>query len=140
LRDLYESDQSGFVEASRQIIRENVEAPGLPYVLTLLLNNGVIVKWLTDPDYFTTAQATSIVEILRRVNPRIDTLLIAAAFPPAGGGASDKALSEAACLRVLEITAAANNTLRFLPVVAQLLRHSSAKVRTKAALIVGRGN
>lgn len=140
LRDLYETDQSGFVEASRQILRENLEAPGLPYILTLLLNNGVIVKWLTDPDHFTTAQATTIVEILRRTDPRIDVLLIAAAFPPAGGGASDKALGEAACLRVLEITRVANNSLRFLPVVAQLLRHSSAKVRTKAALIVGRGN
>jgi len=43
-------------------------------------------------------------------------------------------------IRLLEIMAAISDGARILPVMAQLLRHPNSRVRSKAALLVGRSN
>ena len=139
LRQLYQSNPGAFVAESRNIIREDIGAPGLQYVLTLLLSDGILLKWLCDQNVFTLDQATRIVTVVRKVDPRIDFRLISAVSSNTNTG-SDAPLDERSALRVLELTSGPSIHARFLPIVAQLLRHSSAKVRSKAALIVGRGN
>ena len=139
LRQLYQSNPGAFVAESRSIIREDVGAPGLQYVLTLLLSDGILLKWLCDQDVFTLDQATRIVSVVRKVDPRIDIRLISTVSSGTNSETEGR-LDERSALRVLELTSGPSIHARFLPIVAQLLRHRSAKVRSKAALIVGRGN
>ncbi len=142
MRALIERDRQGFFQAALPLLRAGGDSPGYHYMLTLLLSNGLLPKPLCDPAMFTLPEATAIAKYLKHVDPTFDVRLLRTFI---GHRAEDRRQLEeitasAAGVRWIEIMAEISDGGRILPVMTQLLHHPNPRVRSKAALLVGRSN
>lgn len=133
LIDSWSSNTQRFLEAAVPILCRNEESPGQKYLVSFLLQNGNLAEKLSDVDQFTKEEAASIARLAVRVDPSLDMKL---AVKIANTGAADKHQSQ----RLLEILEAISNPSNLLPLLASVIRHPDAKVRSKAALLMGKGN
>ena len=142
MRALIEKDRDGFFQAALPMLRGGGDSPGYHYMLTLLLSNGLLPKPLCDPTMFTLPEAAAIAKYLKHVDPTFDVRLLRSFI---GRKAEDRqqleeATSSAAGVRWIEVMAEISDGGRILPVMTQLLHHPNPRVRSKAALLVGRNN
>lgn len=149
MRDLLEADREAFFAEALPMLRSPSDAQGVQYLLTLLLLNDLILEPLVDPELFTFAEAVTLAKQLIRLEPMLDTRMIRSLIDSNkadSGSAADKGaefekkIGSAKGIRLLEIMANISDGARILPMMAQLLHHPNTWVRSKAALIVGRGN
>ncbi len=142
LRMFFESDPKAFVDAAIAVLRDGAELQGTNYLLTLLAGHGVLLNPLCDPHIFTLDQARGLSRRLMLLDPQFDVRLLRSLLQ--NGGASSPELERVsgtpAGVRLLDILADVSDGTRVLPTMTQLLRHSNSHVRSKAALLVGRGN
>ncbi len=143
LRILFQSDPNAFVDAAIPVLREGAGSQGVTYLLMLLAGHGVLLKPLCDPHMFTFEQACGLARRLTLLDPRFDVRLLRSLLQD-GGGTSPQDLERItgtpAGVRLLEILAEVSDGTRVLATMTQLLRHGNSHVRSKAALLVGRGN
>ena len=142
MRDLFrESDPQAFLEAAIPFVRSSPERPGTQYLLTLLLLNDLILTPLIDPAIFSFDEAIAIARQLVKIEPILDIKMMRRLLE-SRGNTDDlyKRVDNTKGIRLLEIMAAVSDGARILPVMSQLLRHSNPKIRSKAALLVGRTN
>ncbi|HLJ48001.1 MAG TPA: HEAT repeat domain-containing protein [Bryobacteraceae bacterium] len=142
MRALIERDREGFFHAALPLLRAGDDSPGYHYMLTLLLSNGLLPKPLCDPTMFTLPEASAIAKYLKHVDPTFDIRLLRNFL---GHKVEDRqqleeAASSAAGVRWIEVMAEISDGGRILPVMTQLLHHPNPRVRSKAALLVGRNN
>lgn len=151
MRRLLESNREEFFLSSLpylrlaqdQEMRGSSGAQGFNYLLTLLLMNDLILEQLTNTSLFSFAEAVSLARQLLRIEPLLDIKMVRTLLDTKDISSREeferKANSERG-IRLLEIMAAISDGARILPVMAQLLQHPDSRVRSKAALLVGRSN
>jgi hypothetical protein len=132
LREVFEQDQEGFYAAVLPVLRKNDDSRGFRYLAALFVSNGLINRVLCD-GALTVAEAVFMARLALQIDPLLDIALAKqAAENP------DPSLSERT-ERVLAVLSAVSDGGRVLPWLSVLLRHPSPRVRSKAALMLGRG-
>src|ERR1700730_3784210 len=138
-RLLLDDKQQFFLEAL-PLLRSAPDTPGFYYVLALLHSQNLVLKNLCDPALFSKGESIALAKRMARVEPLFDMklakILLATETQPPGTEAEQEAQSLAG-LRLLEIMAETSDRGRSL-LLAQLLHHPNARVRSKAALLVGK--
>ena len=110
--------------------------PARQYLPVLLLANGL--EPLCDPERLSLDEEIRITRALMQIDPLLDTKLarrLSGSAKPGAGG-----LDGAKAERTLELLAAASEKRRVLPMLVQLMRHPNSRLRSKAALLVGRAS
>jgi HEAT repeat protein len=137
MREMLESDGSTFTQQALALLKTVSADPGSNYVLTLLLRDASLLSKLCDPDLFSLTEATEIARRLQKLDPSFDVRIIKQIASAASN--ADK-LTAATAERLLEIMAAFSDLSRILPVLAELLKHPSPRIRSKAVLLIGRAS
>jgi len=137
MREMLESDDGTFTQQALALLKTVSVDPGSNYVLTLLLRDAAFLSKLCDPDLFSLAEATEIARRLQKLDPSFDVRIIKQIASAASN--ADK-LTAATAERLLEIMAAFSDLSRILPVLAELLKHPSPRIRSKAVLLIGRAS
>jgi hypothetical protein len=135
LRNLFVNDSEGFRMNSIRLLKSGVDGPGSKYLATLLFQHSTLVDQICDPEHFTREEAFALAKQVARVEPLLDTKL-ARLLPTAHGGG--KQLTPATQDRVLEVLDAVSEGTRIVPMLAHLVHDKNARLRSKAALIIGR--
>src|SRR5438105_5455698 len=143
MRRLLETDREQFFRKSLPLLRAAPETQAFNYLLTLLLMNDLLLEQLSNPALFSFSEAVTLARQLLRIEPLLDVKMVRALLDTKDVSSREeferKANSERG-IRLLEIMAAISDGARILPVMAQLLHHPNSRVRSKAALLVGRSN
>src|SRR5581483_1125413 len=135
LRELVEKDRGAFLPAAVACLRQAPDSRGSRNLLAFLDRNDMLVKCLCDSSFSTQAA----VQFARRAietNPTLDTAMARGLMNKL---AVEDDVDEQALL-VLDILGAISNGRRLLPLLTQLLQHTNHRVRSKAALLLGRRN
>jgi hypothetical protein len=139
LQRLFVDDPGRFFLDSIPLLRLAPDTPGFYYVLALLHSHNLILKNLCNPALFTKQESVALAKRMSRVEPLFDLklakMLLADTDMPEAESAQEA--QTVAGLRLLEIMAEASDRGRSL-LLAQLLHHPNARVRSKAALLVGK--
>src|SRR5260370_26660882 len=104
------------------------------YLVTLMIKNDVVMKWLCDPSFCSRDEAIQVARQLSRIDPRVDSRLLEMAV------AAPDDVECTATIRMLDIISETSDALRIMGKLAQLSRHKDQKVRSKAILLMGRRN
>src|SRR5260370_1319154 len=143
LRSLFDRDQRGFFEGVLPLLRRGDDSPGFQYLLTLLTSQGVLLQPLCDPGVFTLDEATGLARKLKRADPQLDVRLLRTLLHN-NGSTPDRELEHIAGslsgIRTLDLMGEVSDGTHVLSTMTQLLSHPDARVRSKAALLVGRSN
>jgi len=140
LQRLLADDPGQFFRDALPLLRAAPDTPGFYYVLALLHSQNLVLKNLCDPALFTKPEAIALAKRMFRVEPLFDMKLakmLLATEAQAPGSEPEQEAQSLAGLRLLEIMSEASDRGRSL-LLAQLLHHPNAQVRSKAALLVGR--
>lgn len=142
MRQLLEQDPKRFLEDALPLLKTAPDQPGFYHLMALLQSHDLVLKNVCDPALFTTQQAIALARHLARVEPHFELKLAKALLAPKTS-ASRREIEENARTpagrRLLEILAAISGGAQSL-LVAQLVEHPDAYVRSKAALLVGKGH
>ena len=142
LRQLLEQDAKQFLASSRWLLQCAPDKPGFYYLLALLQSHDLVLKTVCDPSHFTTQESIALAKRLSRVDPHLDVKLAKVLLAPGVHVTRSEVEQNArtpAGRRLLEIITAISDGSRSL-LIAQLLEHPDLRVRSKAALLVGKSN
>ncbi len=109
------------------------EGPGQRFLVSFLMQNDSLEKRLIDHTAFTREEALTVARAAHRVEPSLDVKL---AMHLAGRAVED----ERDAGRILEILEAISQPANLLPLMGSIMQHPHARVRSKAALLMGKGN
>src|SRR5579872_1808991 len=140
LQRLFAEDPKQFFLDAVSLLRAAPDTPGFYYVLALLHSQNLVLKNLCDPAVFTKQDAIALAKRIAPIEPLFDMKLanmLLADDRTATAGEAERDVQSKAGLRLLEIMAEASDRGRSL-LLAQLLHHPNAQVRSKATLLVGK--
>lgn len=109
------------------------ESAGFRYLLSFLLQNGNLLGRLVDPDQFTREQAIAIARRVLQLDPTLDVQLALQLN-------NAPAIPERMAMRAVDVLDAVSDPANLLPMLGPLLRYEDDRVRSKVALMMGKGN
>src|SRR6185295_8336122 len=133
LRELADQDWNQFTAASLSALAEDSESHGARYLVALLLRGDTLAQAICDPTSFSISQAAAVTRLATSVDTQFDIEL-------ARRLTSSSGIEEHEAERILKILEEASGRSRLQPFLAQLLTHPNARIRSKAALLIGRYN
>jgi hypothetical protein len=133
IRDLLQDDREAFYGAAIRILKRQTEVRGAQFLVILLVTNGLLVRALDDP-VLTREEAILLARAAQRVDSTVDAVLARAM---AEGVA---AREDGRATRLLAILDDISDGSRILSALARLLHHPNPRLRSKAVLMIGRGN
>jgi HEAT repeat protein len=128
LRGLHSDDREAFRLASLALLRERYDAPEHRVLARLLAERDQLAEALCDPATFPRDRAIEIAREAMRAQPLLDARL--------AGRLPD--LEPRQAEHVLAILDAIAEGPRVVPMIRYLLRHTDARLRSKATLLIGR--
>jgi len=134
LHDLLHGDRAGFLAAAVPLLNGSADTAGRRYLLNLLVASGLLADCLCDRA-FTTAQAAALARMTSTMDNPTD-LWLARCLAESQPGKRD----DASTTRLLEVLEAILERPRAVALLNPLLQHPNARVRSKAALLVGRAS
>jgi HEAT repeat protein len=136
LRELLDADKAGFCVAVLPFLKEEQESPGRQYLLVLMVAHGLLP--LCNPDLLSLEEEVRLARSLTQIDPLLDTKLAKrfSISQAAGADRMDPAVAE----RILNILSAISGTSRVLPMLVHLLRNPDPRLRSKAALLIGKAS
>jgi hypothetical protein len=134
---LLAEDRRQFHVAALEMLKTARKTPGHAYLLTLAVEGGVLAEALSDPSGFTLKEAVAFVQAASEVEPLLEVKLVRWTLSRVRDQ-PDAACTPAA-LRILSILERTSTGSRLLPMLVQLLRVPDPSVRSKAAVLIGRG-
>lgn len=137
LRQMLDDDAEAFLDQSIDVFRTDVDSEGAAYLIRMVASHPQALERITDPRHFTAAQSLEIAQRLHAVDPGTDVRLLKLLV---GCGAPPAIRSQWQTNRVLEVASRLTDCRRIPAVLANLLRHEDAYVRSKATLMMGRIN
>lgn len=137
MRDMVESDGNTFTQQALGLLKTVPVGPGTNYILALLLRDTSFLSKLSDPDLFSLPEATEIAKRVQKLDPSFDVRIVKQITSAASN--ADQ-LEAATAERLLELMSAFSDLSRILPVLAELLKHPSPRIRSKAVLLIGRAS
>ena len=139
IRQLQANDPSGFVLAAvRMLAAKTEKSPGLQYLAGLVFSGNLLLDSLLDENALPIDSAISLARNLSMAEPVLDARLMRKVILPAHGNIA--AIPGSAALRLLRLVSEISDCSRLSSYLIQLLRHPTAEVRSKAALLLGRAN
>jgi HEAT repeat protein len=136
---LQTTDPTGLARAALQLLLSADEkSPGLKYAADLLMAGSLLAELLLNRDILTLDAAESLARKVTWVEPFLDVCLVRYAVSNAAGKVA--AIKSAEALYVLELVDAISDCSRLGSQLIQFLNHPNDKVRSKAALMLGRSN
>jgi HEAT repeat protein len=136
---LQATDPTGLARAALQLLLSADEkSPGLKYAADLLMAGSLLAELLLNRDILTLDAAESLARKVTWVEPFLDVCLVRYAVANAAGKVG--AIKSAEALYVLELVDAISDCSRLGSYLIQFLNHPNDKVRSKAALMLGRSN
>jgi hypothetical protein len=133
LLDAWQADRERFLQAAVPILCSQGETSGQKFLISFLLQQERLAERFGDTRLLTREEAISLARLAIRVDPSLEVKL---ALRLASATAEQQADSG----RILDILEAIAEPTSLLPVLGSILRHPDPKVRSKAALIMGKGN
>lgn len=130
LRQWLDADRAGFISEAIETLPHVADGPGSLHVLRAICADADALQTLTNPAALSEEAAIGLARRLQAVEPFLDARLLDLLDGLAGWHAS----------RVLQIVAAISDGKRIMSPLAKLLRHQDARVRSKAALLIGQSN
>ena len=134
MREIHQMNPEGFLDATIEVLRESPEGAGARYLLAMLLAQPDSLERICDPEQFSPAQSVTLVQQAKALDPQVEVKLarlVAKLTFETDGQAN---LGN----RVLEILGQAADPCTALPALRQLLACPNARIRSKAALLIGR--
>jgi HEAT repeat protein len=139
IQELQSSDLTGLAMAAVQLLVSSEEkSPALQYVAGLLTTGSLLADLLMNRDALSLEAAVALARKVAAFDRRLDVHLMHHVTANATSGASTITSSDA--LRLLGVVDAISDCLLLASYLVQFLRHPSNKVRSKAALMLGRSN
>jgi hypothetical protein len=139
IRRLQASDPSGFVLAAVRLLTTREEkSPGMQYVAALMFSGDLLIDALIDKRLLALEAATALARNLATAEPLLDSRMISKMLANAGGDI--RAVDVQGCLRVLSLVETISDCSHLSTYLVQLMRHPSAHLQSKAALLLGRAN
>ncbi|HME05642.1 MAG TPA: hypothetical protein VKG25_01280 [Bryobacteraceae bacterium] len=138
LRELLNSDPDEFFRNAVPLLKRQQAEPGPTYVLVLLLSHGLLLRDLLRDDLFKPDELVAIAKQLSKVDPQFGVKLLKSVLPDSEESATAEPADVNMRLRVMDILQSISEGQRILPLMMRLLRDPDARVRSKAALLVGR--
>ncbi len=133
LAELLVGDPPGFRAASLAILQDLVEPASRRCVLELLLKGGLAP--VCDPEVIGLDAEVALAKELFELDPQLDMKLARRL-----SGVAAESMPEEVVQRILVLLNAVPENSRVLPMLIRLMRHPSASVRSKAALVIGRAS
>lgn len=134
IRELYVRDPLGFPRAAEEVLSSGGELPGSSYLMAILVAEADWLRSVCNPDQYTLEQSVDLVRRARKLDPltevKLAKMLAALQF-----STEDEARFAARVLAVLERSPDPSTAL---PALRQLQQCNDARVRSKAALLIGR--
>jgi HEAT repeats len=137
MREMVESDGNTFTQQALNLLKTVPVGPGSNYILTLLLRDTSFLSKLSDPGLFSLPEATEIAKRVQKLDPSFDVRIVKQI---ASAASNADQLEAATAERLLELMSAFSDLSRILPVLAELLKHPSPRIRSKAVLLIGRAS
>ncbi len=136
IRELAEQDSRAFYPAAIEILKSQHDSPCGLYLIKLLISRDLLIRALCDPE-LGREQAMGVARVASRIDSMTDVSL--ARF------VADREILDASAaaedlMRLMEIMAEVSTFSRILPVLKRMARHPNPHVRSKAVLMIGRGN
>ncbi len=116
-------------------LRDMPDSPASTRLLQQAVADPGILERFTDPGFLTGPEAIALAARMQAIDPGTDVRFLRLLLPKNG-----PALDSWRATRVLEIVAAISDGRRTQTLLAVLLRNPDARVRSKAALLLGRAN
>ncbi len=138
MRELLTHSPASFYAASLRIMNESNSGPGTDYLISLLLENDVVVSALANPETFPLDSALSLARNLYRMDEHLDARLLRKVLNEDPG--ATKEVDGIALERVLEIIDEISDCCRLVPYLMKLLRMSNTRIRSKAGLLLARAH
>jgi HEAT repeat protein len=136
IRDMAERDWHMFYSAAVLVLKNQQDSHCGLYLIKLLIGHDLLIDALCDPA-LSREQAMAVARAASRIDSMTDVNL--ATFLADGEVVNDT-VRPAELMRLMEILAAVSNFARILPALKRMARHPNPHVRSKAVLMIGRGN
>jgi HEAT repeat protein len=137
ISDFLQYQPESFYTATIEILKEDMDSRAVQFLVTLLVSENLLFRALCDTA-LDREQATALARQAVRVDPALDATLArhladtAIASPDAAGLGSAE--------RLMEILGEISDRILILPSLMRLLRNANPHLRSKAALMIGRGS
>jgi HEAT repeat protein len=140
IRNLQAKDRANFVLAAARLVTnpETEKLPGAEYLGGLISGDDSLIDLLVDEKALTHEEAFAMVRRMAGSRPLLEARLMRKMLENADG--TGAAVPMEVALRVMKMVEAISDCSRVAVYLTQLERHPSAEVRSKAALLLGRGN
>ncbi len=136
IRELAERDWRVFYSAAVEVLKNQHDSNCGLYLIKLLIGHDLLLDALCDPA-LSREQAIAVGRAASRIDPMTDVTL--AKFL-AERGASDDTVRPSELMRLMEIMVEVSSFARVLPSLKRMSRHPNPHIRSKAVLMIGRGN
>lgn len=137
IRDQFDNNPEAFYRNSIVLLSNPEESRGFQHLAVLLVSNGLLLRALCDLN-LSQDGAMALGRSAARANPIADVEL-ARALADSNGNPGGPVPPEAAP-RIMEILSEISDGSRIAPSLMRLMRHSNPNIRSKAVLMIGRGN
>jgi HEAT repeat protein len=134
LREIHERDPDGFASSAAEVLRESVDGPGAQFMLAILLRQTDSLKILCSAEMFTVEQSDALLRQAKALDPQAEVKLakLVSKLPYQTGAQADFGT------RLLAVLERSTDPETTMPALRQLLHSPSARVRSKAVLLIGR--
>jgi hypothetical protein len=137
IHEQLDNDPEAFYRNSIDLLKNADESRGFQHLVVLLVSNGLLLRALCDPR-LSREQAMALGRAATRANPMADVEVSRALADSTTQ--PDGPVSLEAAPRLMEILAEISDGSRIAPSLMRLMRHSNPHIRSKAVLMIGRGN
>jgi len=137
IREQLDNDPEAFYHSAIAILKNADESRGFQHLVLLLVSNGFLARALGDSS-LSREEAIALGRAAMRANPLADVELARCLADSATR--PDGPIRVESAPRLMEILAEISDGRRIAPSLMRLMRHSNPYIRSKAVLMIGRGN
>lgn len=137
IRGLLDEDRDTFLKMALPLLKARLDSVGAQYIVGVLSASGLLVRTLIHPE-LTREQALAVAQTATRVDSNAEAALARALSENLGEADAAERVEEQT--RLMEILCVVSDGSRIFPALVRLLRHPNPHIRSKAVLMIGRGN
>jgi HEAT repeat protein len=137
IRQFVDEDQAAFLRSAIQLLAADTDSRGARHIVAVIVEAGLLLPALYNP-LLTRERALALAQAAASIDPTIDVALARTLADDVSAAQSSGEFDQHA--RLMEILAAISDGVRIFPSLVRLLRHTNPHIRSKAVLMIGRGN